>query len=150
MLLKYGDFYEFLGIFAHLFNKIVEVVYERIHGVVERVRREQFPDGTFGILQFRHQLPDGVYRGVEFGHDDPVAVVVEHVGNAHHHHVVVVDQRNGDRTLGRWRHIADITALRVYPDHPKGSFLESAPPRECVAAQSKLVRRDGCSPRSTG
>ena len=34
---------------------------------------------------------------VEFGDDDAVAVLVEHVGHAHQHHVVVVDERHGDR-----------------------------------------------------
>ena len=38
--------------------------------------------------------------GVDLGDDDPVAVGVEHVGDAGQHDVVVVDQRDGDRRRG--------------------------------------------------
>ncbi len=43
---------------------------------------------------------DGVLNGlirVELGDHNPVAVLVEHVGHAHDHHVVVVHKRYGDR-----------------------------------------------------
>ena len=36
---------------------------------------------------------------VEFGDHHAVAVLVEHVGHAHQHHVVVVDERHGDRAV---------------------------------------------------
>ena len=36
---------------------------------------------------------------VELGDNHAVAVLIEHVGQAHHHHVVVVDDRHGDRTV---------------------------------------------------
>ena len=35
--------------------------------------------------------------GVDLGDDDPVPVLVEHLGHAEHDDVVVVDQRHGDR-----------------------------------------------------
>ena len=40
-------------------------------------------------------------------------VLVEHAGHAHQHHVVVVDQRHGDRTVGGREHPPKITALGV-------------------------------------
>ena len=45
---------------------------------------------------------DGVVErlvGVDLGDDDPVAVVVEHLGDAEQHDVVVVDQGDRDRRL---------------------------------------------------
>ena len=47
---------------------------------------------------------DEVLVGVDLGDHDPVAVLVEHVGHADHHDVVVVDQRDGDRASPVSRH----------------------------------------------
>ena len=54
---------------------------------------------------------------VDFGDDDAVAVAVEHVGHAHQHDVVVVDEGDGDRDLRRRCHEPQITYLGVY-QHP--------------------------------
>ena len=41
--------------------------------------------------------------GVDLGDDDALAVAIEHVRQADQHHVVVVDQRDGDGPGCGWR-----------------------------------------------
>jgi hypothetical protein len=50
---------------------------------------------------------DGVldrHGRVEFGDDYSVAVLVEHVGHTHHHHVVVVDEGDRDWSIRAGSH----------------------------------------------
>ena len=65
-------------------------------------------NGNFFVIRFWlgerviQSYVDGVDESlvrVELGDNHPVAVLIEHVGQAHHHHVVVVDDRHGDRTV---------------------------------------------------
>ena len=51
--------------------------------------------------------------GVELGDHYAVLVLLENVGDAHHHDVVVVDQRDGDRCPYRGFHKLTLTSLRV-------------------------------------
>ena len=50
---------------------------------------------------------------VELGDNHAVAVLIEHVGHAHQHHVVVVHKRHGDRSVRARGHAPKNTALRV-------------------------------------
>jgi hypothetical protein len=65
-------------------------------------------NGNFFVIRFWlgerviQSYVDGVDESlvrVELGDNHAVAVLIEHVGQAHHHHVVVVDDRHGDRTV---------------------------------------------------
>ena len=65
-------------------------------------------NGNFFVIRFwlgervKQSYVDGVDESlvrVELGDNHAVAVLIEHVGQAHHHHVVVVDDRHGDRTV---------------------------------------------------
>ena len=65
-------------------------------------------NGNLFVIRFwlgkrvRQSYVDGVDESlvrVELGDNHAVAVLIEHVGQAHHHHVVVVDDRHGDRTV---------------------------------------------------
>ena len=65
-------------------------------------------DGDLFLIRFRlgeRVVKNDVYGvldssiRVELGDNHAVAVLIEHVGQAHHHHVVVVDDRHGDRTV---------------------------------------------------
>ena len=65
-------------------------------------------NGNLNVIRFRlgkrviQSYVDGVEESlvrVELGDDHAVAVLIQHVGQAHHHHVVVVDDRDGDRTV---------------------------------------------------
>ena len=50
---------------------------------------------------------------VELGDNHPVAILIEHVGHAHQHHVVVVHERDGDWGPRTRSHAAESTSLRV-------------------------------------
>jgi hypothetical protein len=57
--------------------------------------------------------------GIDFRHHDAVAVAIEHVGHAQHHHVVVVDQRDPDGSAIRGAgHKVDNNLLRGVPHPP--------------------------------
>ena len=54
-----------------------------------------------GVVQHDVDVIDHGSVGVDLGHDDAIAVVVEHVGQPDQHDVVVVDQGDRDRPVGR-------------------------------------------------
>jgi hypothetical protein len=64
-----------------------------------------------------HLVHDALVR-VDLGDDDAVAVSVEHLGNAHQHRVVVVDEGDGDRPVSWYCHPTEITSLGVYWNTP--------------------------------
>ena len=68
-------------------------------GIVDQDRDLVVVGLRLGERVVQHDVDRVVQRavGVDLGDDDPVAVAVEHVRDAEQHHVVVVDQRDGDR-----------------------------------------------------
>ena len=51
--------------------------------------------------------------GVQFGDHHASSVLLENVRNTHHHNVVVVNQRGGDRRPHGGFHKPTLTSLRV-------------------------------------
>jgi hypothetical protein len=58
------------------------------------------------------QVGDGLV-GVQLGDYDAVSVRLQNVRQAHHHDVVVIDQRGGDRSPGYGLHRTNLDSLRV-------------------------------------
>ena len=79
-------------------------------------------NGDLVVIRFR--LGEGVVQHdvdgvldrlirVELGDKHAVAVLVEHIGHAHQHHVVVVHERHGDRSVPARRHAPKTTFLKL-------------------------------------
>ena len=72
--------------------------------------------------------------------DHPIAVAVEHLGDAHHDDVVVVDERHGDRTVRGRRHGSGHYPLRGVLPPPLGvvnsTHVEQQPDRPDLHAPS--------------
>ena len=79
-------------------------------------------NGDLFVIRFRlgeRVVQDDVDRvvdwriRVELSDDDAVAVLIEHVGHTHEHHVVVVHQRYGDWAFRAGSHARQSTSLGV-------------------------------------